>query len=969
MPQQTSSRLRDEAGPSFSSRRGHASQLSISDPSHHVTEAIGTLYGDEDESGYEGGGRPLSFIDGSSYQEQISRPAPLELHRHNPSQPDRLDPRKPLTRSMSDEPHSPQPLRSDRGSSLRKSQTLSIPSSSRQNNRSTDAGAKPPVSPTLSLRDVQADAAGSQFPLTNIDNPNDIAQELSNLQALRRMSMDVGNSIDPDMPPMGLSAMPVIAPTGDDDENDPSRLLWVPARVHPELAPTEFKSFLEKRVQSIRRRSGDAFLSAEGNLSPRESGSLQRRKSMLSKQIDNSSGQAAVGYVDGAERLGRKRSSAGGQSPELSLDELVKDPARAVQKFAQGSQDASEDGSAEAEDRPILPMAPGMGLKRSTRTTYRKGGSLRSDRGTLSRRLAQRHQDEGSPELPSSPSLDAPRGHGLARVQSEPIAENYSRPKRSVRRQQKFVQDVSTEPPHVDGASYDARQDEPRSPPPVQDQLSIRTASMSSHSYGHGPVSSAEETEEMGLQSQGSFPQRSSSQSHTSRHDSADADNNEPTQEELATTAISAKSPPPVAPPSRRPINSYPSQQTNLHQQYTSKSSPPTNTQSFNDGLGSPSSGLMPGDASRTDSLTFIPTFTPNEKKSDKKSKKDKDDDSSMASSKSGSAWKWLKGVTDDKDKKKEESKRAKAKALVEKAQDNVRLDVIQTSIDKTKGRESLVLDRDNIDTKLLEERKKESNRKSDSKKDKDGSIFSSIFGGSKRREDKDKSSKKSQHLQVPEEPFVKPMQPDVDYNWTRFPLLEERAIYRMAHIKLANPRRPLLSQVLLSNFMYSYLAIVQAMHPQMNVPTSPQQKRLEEETRRKQQDQEYLAQHGMQGDDDENSLDQYNFDYHRVSGPFANSQHTLRYQPQVADRVIQATVQYAESGGSGQVDYVDEAQIYEDEHGNEEQDDYGYNNMDGYGHGVKDYYNYREDDDGHQRHGGDSASPFLLPPANKTSY
>ncbi|KAI7117761.1 hypothetical protein KC352_g33728, partial [Hortaea werneckii] len=58
-------------------------------------------------------------------------------------------------------------------------------------------------------------------------------------------------------------------------------------------------------------------------------------------------------------------------------------------------------------------------------------------------------------------------------------------------------------------------------------------------------------------------------------------------------------------------------------------------------------------------------------------------------------------------------------------------------------------------------------------------------------------------------------LKPDIDYNWTRFSILEERAIYRMAHIKLANPRRALYSQVLLSNFMYSYLAKVQMMHPQ----------------------------------------------------------------------------------------------------------------------------------------------------------
>lgn len=46
-----------------------------------------------------------------------------------------------------------------------------------------------------------------------------------------------------------------------------------------------------------------------------------------------------------------------------------------------------------------------------------------------------------------------------------------------------------------------------------------------------------------------------------------------------------------------------------------------------------------------------------------------------------------------------------------------------------------------------------------------------------------------------------------------------------MAHIKLANPRRALYSQVLLSNFMYSYLAKVQQMHPQIQIPAFVTQK------------------------------------------------------------------------------------------------------------------------------------------------
>ena len=62
-----------------------------------------------------------------------------------------------------------------------------------------------------------------------------------------------------------------------------------------------------------------------------------------------------------------------------------------------------------------------------------------------------------------------------------------------------------------------------------------------------------------------------------------------------------------------------------------------------------------------------------------------------------------------------------------------------------------------------------------------------------------------------------------------------------MAHIKLANPRRALYSQVLLSNFMYSYLAKVQMMHPQVQIPPAHQksQQRGKQEEQQQQQQQQ----------------------------------------------------------------------------------------------------------------------------------
>lgn len=53
---------------------------------------------------------------------------------------------------------------------------------------------------------------------------------------------------------------------------------------------------------------------------------------------------------------------------------------------------------------------------------------------------------------------------------------------------------------------------------------------------------------------------------------------------------------------------------------------------------------------------------------------------------------------------------------------------------------------------------------------------------------------------------------------YARYPIHVERAIYRLSHIKLANPRRPLYEQVLISNLMFWYLGIINK--PQ--TPTSP---------------------------------------------------------------------------------------------------------------------------------------------------
>lgn len=82
-----------------------------------------------------------------------------------------------------------------------------------------------------------------------------------------------------------------------------------------------------------------------------------------------------------------------------------------------------------------------------------------------------------------------------------------------------------------------------------------------------------------------------------------------------------------------------------------------------------------------------------------------------------------------------------------------------------------------------------------------------------KLSESSQRSNKPNAPVQFTDSAFGFPLPPlsrstviMLDY---RFPVHVERALYRLSHLKLANPRRPLRQQVLLSNFMYAYLNLV----------------------------------------------------------------------------------------------------------------------------------------------------------------
>ena len=695
-----------------------------------------------------------------------------------------------------------------------------------------------------------SDTATTQFPLSDIDyesSPAAVAQELSNLQALRRMSMDVTATGDPDLPSLNAAAMPA-APSASDSEDDSSRLFWVPARLHPELAPKEFKSFLEGKADQIKRRSGELSSFASGEKSRSSSlssereaqGGLQRKKSMLSRQIDNSNGRGAEGYQDGAERLERKRSRSARTHPQdPNLDELETLVTDAVQLKRLSIENADRPG----ED-VILPSVPGQSLRRSTRTQYRRGSTKgQPTRLSYARRAGRSSAPDGGdvgedtsslPPIPNVPTLPPSQPEpipGPLRSNTEPVAvpartTNFSRPggrspSSSSHTKSESVRSFDSVLPPEEPADKSSA-----SPQPQTRQWQSRLSSHGRSSLQIPPenqtipkiVLEAPKSQEENEDHQVRKPLSAGSSASTS------------IQNRLPERKSSREEARPISPPAQRTpvVHSSPFN--------GSRGMPPgpRNNQSLEQMSSHPSP--LPGNDTNTSNLSFIPTFPDDKRGDDKKLKDLKKDDTRKSS------WGWLLGKEESENKDKRlETLHSKPRAKISKPpekHDNTRLDVLQNSIEGGKGRESLVLDRNNL--KLEEERKKESARKlsgGDGKKEKDG-LFSSIFGGGKKHKgDRDSGSKKHHSRGLSPDPPHKVLKPDVDYNWTRFSILEERAIYRMAHIKLANPRRALYSQVLLSNFMYSYLAKVQQMHPQMNLPTSAKQQKKQQQQSKEQPD------------------------------------------------------------------------------------------------------------------------------------
>lgn len=600
------------------------------------------------------------------------------------------------------------------------------------------------------------------------------------------MSMNV-DVADPDLPSFsnGLS-LPSVAPSASADENDTARLFWVPARLHPELAPKDYKSFVEDRVDRIKRRTEDEEPTSPTSPIRSLSGDskVDRRKSMLSRTVE-----VASDLKDGADVLDRRRSShRRGPSAETSLQELeqlVNDPSSLMRKMSieQSRQSLESDSDHPGdEDMPMLPAPLGSTLKRSRRTQYNRRGSLRRDVRAGRRRPGDEGESSsGAPPVPSVKRVES-QDESLLRTQGR---ENASAAEDGLGKQD-WRQRADQESAALEGMLNETQVPlESQQPKQFHSKIASHgrtTAQLPGYSESQAVPKIVETPPDARHSIAGpgkAFPERKSSHGFN------------------RTNSL----------PSIRPVAASGKQKHQSLDQMANTPAP------------------IPGTNTDTDALSFIPTVHEEKKpEKEKKSKKEAGDSSSRKTS----SWSWLLGNEEKRKEEKEEKESKKSRAKnksADKSHDNARLDVLQTAADGSRGRESLVLDRDNTDFRLEEERKKTSGRKAGSeKKEKEPGILSSLFGGAKKKSDKEGGSGKKQPIirGLTPEPPRRSLLPDIDYNWTRFSILEERAIYRMAHMKLANPRRPLQSQVLLSNFMYSYLAKVQQMHPHTPMAHQP---------------------------------------------------------------------------------------------------------------------------------------------------
>lgn len=732
-----------------------------------------------------------------------------------------------------------------------------------------------------------------------------VQQEMNNVQTLKRLSMGALSTIDPDLPQMfwlddsagspssssssstppggesssgnneaSLSPPPTSPPPvppksptdGDRSEsgenNDgsspinashASQLLWVPAHVHPEIAPQEWKSFVQNKVAEIK---ANVSSSPNSGSDSEHSGSLNRRNSRLSLEISNQDE-----YRDGSEILQRRTSQDSTQSiSRLSaqlqtlgeLESLAMDPfqlARSLSHSPVSSQPPPPSHSSENErpqstpelpanaaqplandaDEPIL-AAPSSSLRRSTRTRYsksslRRGGRrLRLDTERASKEDVDGEDGSGMPRSRTSPELSRPlqdfsvtdeQEHRPLRKAS--LDDDYPlrvEPKVEEEEPQEQRQKQELPPPSKDEQPDPESQKEP---PSLKEKAQVKDKEDSSERK-----KSKRRQKEKQLEINTSIPSTTTIAS-------------------IPPVPSTAPPPPPASPPPTAPPPPPPSSS-----QQKQQAVPPGNK-----GASAVAKPTSPSLQVQPQQPTAPAPQQPATKQNKTKPKKgtwgwlfsDKSKDSNEPTtnkSNTNANTNEINGVPDTHDK-----------VTVDKLLNRNATDddsdgsnnsgasspskATFSSLFTKKKNKKEPSDADSSDSKRKKKNKKPKSKKSASRyrtrqqlegdddfdEEEEEDIGGELVGGVDGLPQNEHDMRQLQYEQQIQQQQQQEIQ--LPYNipphqvsdksmvmlYHRYPLHIERAIYRLSHLKLANPRRPLAQQVLLSNFMYAYLNLI----------------------------------------------------------------------------------------------------------------------------------------------------------------
>ncbi|KAI5123522.1 hypothetical protein M0805_006682 [Coniferiporia weirii] len=575
------------------------------------------------------------------------------------------------------------------------------------------------------LRDIKrrsTSQGGPGSPILDPDLPAQPSPMAPPLSPKARRSVDSATS-----PPRGQEEDTSSGESGSAD--DPFHLFWVPAHLHPELAPSEFRAFLKEHARTPSDGDGSATPMLDRSNS---SASLGRKTSMLSRQYKPRAN-------DGVEEervvpMRRNKSIYGKEGPQLTIGDLQKleeladeasksdDPTKLRRvlrrsmslNVAPSFLDQMDDvpDTTDEADAPIIVPPPGKILQRTARTKIRKP-NLSGDGGGH-RFPASRKKPTGraaSIDNTASPTDGSSSGHGEIEPFSIPPP-----PSRRLHDEPEELYDnrrmTYTEESSIYDAYADILEDErPPSPKPTPSPARVIVESPP-------PVPPVPPIPDV----------------------------------------LPHQQPPPLAQPA--PILHQPTPQRHLSPAIQQQQAPPQPSRTPSpDAASAPSSLEIQRPDSRSSVTSEAPSYQSSSSMSmDKRKEKDKK-----------SLWRKVGGG--DKGSKKNGKEQPK-------------------------------------------ERERE----------KDGGFFGSLFGGGKRKQEDQPPSNigggagpataaallgasKSSKAYSPS------ISPQLGNPYARYPIHVERAVYRLSHIKLANPRRPLYEQVLISNLMFWYLGVINKSH------------------------------------------------------------------------------------------------------------------------------------------------------------